>query len=285
MGLALASYQCSGHVLAFVAGRSVCRRLTTLLSPTATSSRCARRHWSDPRVSNRFASEVKATHRPLRWSLLAALGALPAFGVHGRHSSRVRIRWDRAVISDNYSCSAGIVDVDQRRPRNRLSIVHGRYRNDARCSEPSGEIRVSLHLATSRYAPTGFRFRRGNPWGFKSLLEHSLRSFSRRSLGYDSAPFGSFVLWHESPRDVRDGGAHRRIVATPSGNLLGIVRPRERTRLAEYESSEHAFDGATCINSAEAVESLACEADDAAGQVRRPSRPIARRRRLRPLCR
>jgi len=46
------------------------------------------------------------------------------------------------------------------------------YRNDAKCSEYPGEIRVSLHLAASRYAPTGFRFRRGNPWGFKSLLEH-----------------------------------------------------------------------------------------------------------------
>ena len=28
---------------------------------------------------------------------------------------------------------------------------------------------ISRHLP---YTPTGFRFRRGNPWGFKSLLEH-----------------------------------------------------------------------------------------------------------------
>ena len=34
--------------------------------------------------------------------------------------------------------------------------------------EPAG----SLHLAASRYTPTGFRFRRRKAWGFKSLLVH-----------------------------------------------------------------------------------------------------------------
>ena len=65
---------------------------------------------------------------------------------------------------------------------NRLLFVHGVYRNDARCSEHPGEIRISLHLAASRYMPTGFRFRRGNPWGFKSLLEHNVE-IARESVG------------------------------------------------------------------------------------------------------
>src|SRR4051812_20192673 len=90
------------------------------------------------------------------------------------------------------------------------------YRNDARCSEHPGVIRLSLHLAASRYTPTGFRFRRGNPWGFKSLLEHSLRSYSRRALGYDSPPFGRLVLWHKSPRDVIGGVLRGREVTNPS---------------------------------------------------------------------
>ena len=39
-------------------------------------------------------------------------------------------------------------------------------------SERSRAGPATITFATVRYAPTGFRFRRGNPWGFKSLLEH-----------------------------------------------------------------------------------------------------------------
>ena len=51
---------------------------------------------------------------------------------------------------------------------NRLRL----QRNDANGGEPTPCAPPWGPFATARYAPAGFRFRRGNPWGFKSLLEH-----------------------------------------------------------------------------------------------------------------
>ena len=90
-------------------------------------------------------------------------------GQHARVAHRNRREPpSRPTVSEHVPLPAAVARGLGNRPR----IVHRVYRNDARCSEDPGEIRVWLLLAASRYTPTGFRFRRGNPWGFKSLLEH-----------------------------------------------------------------------------------------------------------------
>ena len=133
--------------------------------------------------------EIEAAHRPLRCPQLAALGALPSSRVHGGHSSRARSGLDRdalGIVSVLYRNAPNGTGGPWRAVWNRPRIVHGLYRNDARCSEylaKSAFRYILRHLATRPPDLGSGGATRGGS-SPSSSTEYTLRQgATRRSLG------------------------------------------------------------------------------------------------------
>ena len=73
---------------------------------------------------------------------------------------------------------------------NRPSIVPYRPRNDANRRESTDKPACWRSFATTRDAPSGFRFRYRKVWGFKSLLVHSLALWASGAL---AGTWGDYV--------------------------------------------------------------------------------------------